>query len=125
MISDFKKFLLIIAGSLSLIMGLIGIVVPLLPTTPFLLLSAACFFKSSNKLYNKLISTKYLGSYIKNYREKKGVPKKVKIMAISILWATILFSAIFIVNLIWVKILLFVIASAVTFHISKLKTVSK
>ncbi len=125
MISDFKKFLLIIAGSFSLILGLIGIVIPILPTTPFLLLSAACFFKSSDKLYNKLISSKYLGSYIKNYREKKSVPKKVKIMAISILWATILFSAILIVNLIWVKILLFVIASAVTYHISKLKTVSK
>lgn len=71
------------------------------------------------------MSTKYLGSYIKNYREKKGVPKKVKIMAISILWATILFSAILIVHLIWVRILLFVIASAVTYHISKLKTVPK
>ncbi|NLO20223.1 MAG: DUF454 domain-containing protein, partial [Ignavibacteria bacterium] len=74
MISDFKKFLLIIAGSFSLILGLIGIVIPILPTTPFLLLSAACFFKSSDKLYNKLISSKYLGSYIKNYREKKSVP---------------------------------------------------
>ncbi len=122
MVSDFKKFLLILAGSFSLILGLIGIVVPLLPTTPFLLLSAACFFKSSDKLYNKLISNKYLGSYIKNYREKKGVPRKVKILAISTLWATILFSAIFIINLIWVKILLLVIASAVTYHILKLKT---
>ncbi len=122
MISDFKKILLILAGSLSLILGLIGIVVPLLPTTPFLLLSAACFFKSSDKLYNKLISNKFLGSYIKNYREKKGVPRKVKIVAISTLWATILFSAIFIINLIWVKILLLVIASAVTYHILKLKS---
>lgn len=122
MVSDFKKFLLILAGSFSLILGLIGIVVPLLPTTPFLLLSAACFFKSSDKLYKKLISNKYLGSYIKNYREKKGVPRKIKIVAISTLWATILFSAIFIINLIWVKILLLVIASAVTYHILKLKT---
>ncbi len=122
MVSDFKKFLLILAGSFSLILGLIGIVVPLLPTTPFLLLSAACFFKSSDKLYKKLISNKYLGSYIKNYREKKGVPRKIKIVAISTLWATILFSAICIINLIWFKILLLIIASAVTYHILKLKT---
>ena len=61
MVSDFKKFLLIFTGSLSLILGLIGIVVPLLPTTPFLLLSAACFFKNSDKLYKKLISNKYGG----------------------------------------------------------------
>ena len=116
---------LIIIGTISLILGIIGIVVPLLPTTPFLLLTAGCYYKGSPKLYRKLITNSVLGKYIKNYREKKAIPLKVKIVAITMLWLSISYSAIFIIPYLLVKILLFIIAIGVTYHILRLKTLKK
>jgi len=114
--SKFLKVIYLISGILSLILGTIGIVIPILPTTPFLLLSAACFLRSSERFYNWLINNKILGSYIRNYREGKGMPIKVKLFTISILWITILIS-IFLINTVWVRIILIIIAIAVTIHI--------
>ncbi|MTI71657.1 MAG: DUF454 domain-containing protein [Firmicutes bacterium] len=120
-----KKIILIILGSISIALGIIGIFLPLLPTTPLLLLGASCYVKSSNSLYNWLINNKYLGSYIKNYREGRGIPKKTKIIAISTLWLTIGYSAIFIVPLLLIKILLLFIAIGVTIHLLTLPTYKK
>ena len=75
-----KKIALILIGVLSVILGVIGIFLPILPTTPLILLAGYCFLKSSKRLYNKLIKNKYLGIYIKNYYEKKEFPKKQKLM---------------------------------------------
>jgi hypothetical protein len=112
-----KKILLIIGGTVSLFLGLIGIVIPVLPTTPFLLLSAAAYAKSSKKFYNWLINNKILGSYIRYYREGKGMPVKIKIFTISLLWIIILISAFFFITIVWVRILLIIIAVAVSTHI--------
>jgi len=120
-----KKILLIIAGSLSVALGVIGIFLPILPTTPFLLLAAACYAKSSEKMYNRLLNNKYLGKYIRNYREQKGIPKKTKIIAISFLWISILLSAFTATELLWLRLLLITIAIAVTAHILKLKTLER
>ncbi|MTI67169.1 MAG: DUF454 domain-containing protein [Firmicutes bacterium] len=120
-----KKIILIILGSISIALGIIGIFLPLLPTTPLLLLGASCYVKSSNSLYNWLINNKYLGSYIKNYRLGRGIPKKTKIIAISTLWLTIGYSAIFIVPLLLIKILLFFIAIGVTIHLLTIPTYKK
>jgi uncharacterized membrane protein YbaN (DUF454 family) len=114
--------LLLLAGIISLILAIIGIFLPLLPTTPFLLLSAACFAKSSERLYNWLMNHKYFGPIIRNYREKKSVSLHSKIYALVLLWTTILSSAIFFVTILWIKVLLVFIASAVTYHILRLKT---
>ena len=84
--------ILIISGSIFLGIGIIGIVVPLLPTTPFLLLAAACYARSSEKIYNWLLNNKRFGPYIRNYIEGKGIPLKIKLYAISIIWFTIIFS---------------------------------
>lgn len=111
------KLLLIITGSLFLVLGTIGIVVPVLPTTPFLLLTALCYAKSSEKFYNWLINNKVFGIYIKNYREGKGIPVRVKLFAISLLWVAILISAFFAVENNALKILLIVIAILVSIHI--------
>lgn len=116
------KVLLIIAGTISLGLGIVGIIVPLLPTTPFLLLAAACYVRGSARLYDWLLSSKYLGSYIRNYREKRAIPLRTKIGALSLLWLSIGYSAFFVVTLAWVKILLLLIASGVTVHIYKLNT---
>lgn len=119
------KAILIGAGTFFLGLGIVGIFLPLLPTTPFLLLAAACYARSSKKFYNWLINHKWFGSYIKNYREGKGIPMKVKISAIFLLWVTILFSVFFVVSILWVRIVLIVIASGVTIHILTIKTFTK
>lgn len=99
----FVKTLLIIIGLISLALGVFGIIVPLLPTTPFLLLSAACYIKSSEKLYQWLITHKVLGLYIQSFRSGKAIPIKVKLMAIGTVWLSFGFSAIFVVDHIWLK----------------------
>ncbi|MGM0503224.1 MAG: YbaN family protein [Bacteroidota bacterium] len=116
------KFFLIILGSISLGLGVLGIFLPLLPTTPFLLLSAALFLRSSKRLYHWLMNHKYLGKHLQNYIQHKTIPRKTKIYAISLLWTTILLTALFAVPHSWVKILLIIIAAAVTIHILSFKS---
>lgn len=115
--SKIIKSLYFLGGTISLILGIIGIVLPILPTTPFLLLAAACYARSSEKFYNWLLNNRILGSYIRNYLEGKGMPKKVKIFTISMLWTTILISAFLIIQIIWVRVVLIIIAIGVTIHI--------
>lgn len=117
----FIRALLIIAGTFFVGLGTIGIFLPLLPTTPFLLLAAACYARSSKRFYSWLINNKWFGSYIKNYREGKGVPLKVKVLTICFLWTTISISAFF-VNIFVVTIILILIAVGVTTHIIFIKT---
>ncbi|MFO7970542.1 MAG: YbaN family protein [Desulfobacterales bacterium] len=116
-----KKYLFIAAGSLSLSMGIIGIFLPLLPTTPFLLLAAACFLKSSERLYNWLIGHRIFGKYIENYIKYRAVSIKSKTLSIAILWCVILIS-IFMMDEILIKALLGLIAIGVTWHLLSLKT---
>lgn len=108
-----------------MLMGVIGIFVPLLPTTPFLLLAAYLFAKSSPKLYDKLISNKYLGEYIKNYRENRGVRLSHKIAALVLLFISFSYSIIFAVSALWLRILLIAIAAAIATHLLRMKTYKK
>ncbi len=118
-----KKTLFIIFGSISFGLGVIGIFLPILPTTPFLLLSAALFGKSSDRLYNWLMNHKVFGNYIRDFRENKAIPLKGKIASISMLWLLILYSIFFIVNERWyLQALLAAIAIGVTIHILSFKT---
>jgi uncharacterized membrane protein YbaN (DUF454 family) len=116
------KWILIAAGTVFVGLGIIGIFLPILPTTPFLLLAAACYARSSKRFYDWLINNKWIGAYIKNYREDKGVPLKIKFFTISLLWITILFSVFLIIQVFWVRILLVIIAIGVTIHIFTIKT---
>ncbi|MCD4732911.1 YbaN family protein [bacterium] len=116
------KWLLVIAGSLSLGLGILGIILPVLPTTPFLLLSAACYVRGSARLYRWLLSTKHLGNYIRAWREKKGIALGLKISIISLMLITIAITVIFFINALWLRILLGVIALLVTYHILRLPT---
>ena len=115
------KILLIATGTFLIGVSIVGIFIPVLPTTPFLLLAAALYARSSKRFYNWLINNRILGRYIKNYREGKGIPLKVKIIAISILWITIGYSAIFAMEILWVRILLVIIAIGVTVHIVRVR----
>ena len=116
------KYLLIILGSISLALGVIGIFLPVLPTTPFLLLSATLYVRSSEKLYQWLINQKYLGTYIRNFREHHAIPLRAKILSISMIWITLTYCAIAISNIIWIKLIFIALAIAVTIHILSYKT---
>jgi len=109
--------LISLVGIISLILGSIGIVLPVLPTTPFLLLSAACFAKSSKRFYNWLMNNRILGTFIKNYKEGLGMPIKTKIFTLSTLWITIMITIFFFVKILWVQIILWIIVIAVSTHI--------
>jgi uncharacterized membrane protein YbaN (DUF454 family) len=122
-IKSWLKYLLIAIGTLSVALGFLGIFLPVLPTTPFLLLAAACYIRSSERFYCWLINNRYCGKYIRDYREKKGIPLKLKIYVISLLWITILASAIFVVEILAIRILLIVIAVGVTIHLTTIKTI--
>jgi uncharacterized protein len=119
-----KRYLFLLAGIISLLLGTIGIVVPLLPTTPFLLLSAYCFFKSSSRMYNWLLNHKILGTYIKNYLVYKAIPVKTKVLTILFLWITITISVL-ITNKLWLTFVLYTIAILVSIHILSFKTLTK
>jgi uncharacterized membrane protein YbaN (DUF454 family) len=116
------KWLLMSLGVLAMVVGLIGVVVPLLPTTPFLLLAAACFVRSSDTLYDRLTTNRLLGGFIRDYREQSGVTARAKITALVVLWGVIGYTALTVVDLIWVRVLLAVIAVAVTVHLLRMKT---
>jgi uncharacterized membrane protein YbaN (DUF454 family) len=120
-----KRTLLIIAGFTALSFGIAGIFLPVLPTTPFVLLSAACFLHSSKRLYGWLTGHKVLGGYIKSYLKYRAVSIKSKIISITLLWVMILTSVFFFVPVFWVKILLVAIAAGVTIHLLCLKTLTK
>lgn len=116
------QVLLLTAGSICVLLGVVGIVVPLFPTTPFLLLAAACYVRSSEKLYNRLLANRWFGSHIRSYRENRGIRLSVKITAVSFLWLTILFSIVFVLNTLWLKLMLALIAAGVTWHIVSIRT---
>ena len=121
----FFRYLLIIAGTIFLGLGIIGIFLPILPTTPFLLLAAACYARSSKRFYDWLMNNRWFGNYIKNYREGRGVPLKVKVFTISLLWITILASVFFIISNFLIEIILIIIAIGVTIHILTIKTIKQ
>ena len=116
------KYLLIILGSISLALGVIGIFLPLLPTTPFLLLSATLYVRSSEKLYQWLIHQKYLGTYIRNFREHRAIPLRAKIISTAMVWVTLIYCATTVSEMIWIKILFIALAIGITWHILSYKT---
>lgn len=93
-----KKAIFILLGTLFLCLGVLGIFIPGLPTTPFLLLTAALYVRSSERLYQALVSNRYLGKYILDYREKGGMTLKVKLYSMAMMWTMILLSCVFFVS---------------------------
>jgi uncharacterized membrane protein YbaN (DUF454 family) len=113
---------LVVLGTCFVGLGVLGIFLPLLPTTPFFLLSAACYARSSKRFYHWLLYNRLFGSYIRNYREGRGIPLKAKVLTIALLWGTIIYSAFFVVDALYLRIILLVIAVGVTIHILKTRT---
>lgn len=121
-IGRLRRWLLIGLGAIALGLGILGIFVPLLPTTPFLLLAAAAFVRSSEKLHDWLLNHRWFGTYIRNYREHRAITLRAKVLTLTMLWSTIGYAIIAVVEQWWVRGLLLLIAAGVTLHITRLKT---
>lgn len=127
----FLRPLLIICGTLFVILGIVGIVVPLVPTTPLLLLAAFCYARSSEKLYHKLLNTKWLGDYIKSFQAGNGIPLRAKFISIIVLWLSSGYSIFFLIPLLWVKVILLGVVTYITYFIwsipskTRIKEISK
>lgn len=116
------RIFLILCGCLAVVLGILGIFLPLLPTTPFLLLAAACFFRSSPRLYNWLISHKRMGPYIRNFREHRAIPLKAKVISVSMVWITMLIAAFGVVPHLLIRVVLLLLAVGISWHILSYKT---
>jgi len=121
-ISPLTKYLYLASGFILVIIGVVGIFLPILPTTIFLILASACFIRSSPKANEWLRNHKILGMYIKNYQDKSGLTLKSKIINIILLWLMISVSAFLFTELWYIRLLLFLIAAGVTIHLLMVRT---
>ena len=116
-----KSFWIFI-GTLSLGLGVLGLFLPVLPTTPFLLLAAFSYGRGSERFYNWLLNRSWAGNYIRSYREGRGIPRKQKLLTIALLWVTIGITIGFAVTTWWLKIILAGVCIGVTAHLVRIKT---
>jgi len=117
--SPFKRLLLLVTGWVSLILGIIGVILPLLPTTPFILLSAWCFSQSSKRFHDWLKQHKYFGPMIEDWQSDKGIPKKSRNRAIIFMWCVMVLS-IFLVSKFWATLMLVCIGACVSIYLFRL-----
>ncbi|HKM37082.1 MAG TPA: YbaN family protein [Thiopseudomonas sp.] len=115
------RYLLFTCGCISVALGVIGIFLPVLPTTPFLLLAAACFARSSKRFYLWLVMHPRLGPWVRDYLDGQGLPLKGKVWALGLMWTSISVSM-WIVPLFWVRICMLISAISVSIYILKQKT---
>ena len=119
------RVLLILAGTFFVVLGIVGIFIPILPTTPFLLLAAASYARSSQRCHEWLLNNRLFGKHIRNYLEGKGVSLKVKRVTVIYLWIVIGSSIIFAVQSFEIRLILVCIAFGVSIHILRIKTLEK
>jgi uncharacterized membrane protein YbaN (DUF454 family) len=123
---EIVRIFLLVAGTFFLVLGALGIVLPILPTTPFLLLSAACYLRSSDRMHHWLLNNRWFGKFISNYQEGKGIPLKTKVLAMIVLWVAILFSAFIAFDEILIaQIALLAVALGVSIHLVRLPNLKR
>ena len=110
------KLALNLAGGICVVLAILGMFLPLLPTTPFLLLASACFARGSTRLHTWLINNRLFGEYLRNYEQGRGIPLRGKLLALAMLWASIGYSA-FAVGSVALVALLLSIAVGVTIYL--------
>ncbi|MFT0851219.1 YbaN family protein [Achromobacter sp. F4_2707] len=116
-----KKTLYNIVGTLALLLGIVGIFLPLVPTTPFLLLASACYMRGSRRMHEWLLNQRHLGPYLRNFQQGRGIPLRAKITALALLWTSLTISMWF-APLPWVRILLLIPGIAVTVYLYRMPT---
>lgn len=119
---DIRKALLIFLGTVCVGLGVLGMFLPLMPTTVFLLMAAYCYSKSSEKFHNWLMTNRLFGKYISDYKSGKGISLRQKITTIAVFWASIGFSIWYVAGTFWLTLLLAAIAVGVTLHLVLLRT---
>ncbi len=119
--SRWVRFLFVFLGVTSLLLGLVGIVTPILPTTPFILLSGFCFARGSDRLHLWMLEHRYFGPMIRTFRDERRIPRKVKIFASLMIAISMSITAIYFVPLIAVKIGMGMVGAAVIFYIWSFK----
>jgi uncharacterized membrane protein YbaN (DUF454 family) len=124
-LSSIQKGLFILVGTVSLILGFIGIFVPVLPTTPLILLAAACYLRGSKKLHRWITNNERFGPMIRDYQSGKGLKKSTKIKAISLMWIMILTSAYFFVESIIAQAAMILTSIAVTIYLLRLPLIKE
>lgn len=117
MLKSSLEYFWIIGGSISLVLGTLGIILPIVPTTPFLLLSAFCYARGSSRLYDWLLRNRLFGCYIKNWREGRGIPLRSKIIAVILITVSIGYSVLYIIPYAIGKVLLVLLAVAISYYI--------
>jgi hypothetical protein len=115
----------IIAGTIALIIGAIGVFLPVIPTTPLVLLAAACYYRGSDRLHAWILSSRWFGETIKNYQEGRGLTRDTKLRAVSMMWVMILISAWFFVSSLFVRVAIICVAIGVTVYLVRLPTLEK
>jgi uncharacterized membrane protein YbaN (DUF454 family) len=115
------KILLNVIGTVAVILAVLGVFLPLLPTTPFLLLASACYMRSSERLHRWLLNNRMFGEYLRNIEDKRGMPLKGKIYTLALLWVSMGYS-IYIVRFLALKFMLAAIGAGVTIMILRMKT---
>lgn len=122
--SPIVRSLWIVAGTLSVGLGVVGIVVPMMPATPFLLFAAFCYSRGSKRFHDWLVGHKLLGGYIRAYRDGRGLDRRQKALILVLLWASFGATIVFFVKPWWARAILVAIASGVTLHIVRLRGVA-
>lgn len=117
------RYALLTIGWLSVVLGVVGIFLPVLPTTPFLLLAAACFVRSSKRFYLWLVCHPKLGPWIRDYLDGNGLPLKAKVYSIGLMWASIGLSC-YLVPMLWARLFMLSSAVLVSLYILKQKTLA-
>ena len=115
---DIKRLLFVTLGTLFLGVGIVGIFVPILPTTPFLLLATSFYARGSDRFHRWLLNNRILGSYIRHYIDGKGMPLKVKLFTITLLWIAISATVAFAIDDLVVRVVLVLVAIGVSVHIA-------
>lgn len=119
------KYLYLTFGSLALALGIAGIFLPLLPTTPLLLLASWCYCRSSPRLAARLLGHPAAGPLVRNYRDGRGIALAGKLTSLALLWTTIPACIIFVAGAAWLRLLLGAVLAGVTWHIAALRTLPK
>ena len=112
------KALWVIAGSVFVVLGAFGVILPGLPTTPFLILAAACYIRSSQRLYDWLIANKTFGPYLRDYREGKGIPKRAKKIALVMMTIFVGYAVLFALDDLFVRIVVLILGMIGFFYVA-------
>ena len=112
------KALWVIAGSVFVVLGAFGVILPGLPTTPFLILAAACYIRSSQRLYDWLIANKTFGPYLRDYREGKGIPKRAKKIALIMMTIFVGYAVLFALDDLFVRIVVLILGMIGFFYVA-------